>query len=168
VAVVLAAAGWLTFNATAGSLPAGAVGDGTYQAGGFRLAVNQVERLGHHQMADDTPRNDSGTFQMPQSQMPGMQDEDEDRIHAEVVLTNPGEEARQYGPEQFQAVSPTGRWPLNEFTLQPAALPGGYSLSLELYFDVPTGEGDVAIEWSVDGSRVRIPLTEVEQPAHNH
>jgi hypothetical protein len=118
-------------------------------------------------MGDDSTQPQSANYPMPQSMMPGMQAADQDRIHVEIDLANPGDDPGPYGPDQFQLVSPAGQWPLNDFTIVPGTLAGGYSADLDLYFDVPAGQTDLSIRWSVGGEAVEIPLAVGEAPAHD-
>jgi plastocyanin len=101
----------------------------------------------------------NGIFSMPNSMTPGMQAEDEDRIHVEVTLRNPSDTVKDYRPDDFRLVSSSGdAWPLNPDTLVPATLAADYATNLDLYFDVPMGREDLSIEWSVGGSTADIPL----------
>jgi plastocyanin len=112
---------------------------------------------------------DTGAFSMPQSMTPGMQDVDEDRIHVEVVLNNPTGSAKPNELDDFHLVSRSGgRWGLNEDVRMPAMLASGYSVELDLYFDVALDAEDPSLEWSRSGEVVEIPMVLNETPGQDH
>lgn len=120
---------------------------------------NMIGQVVVGETADVEAADDNGIFSMPNSMTPGMQAEDEDRIHVEVTLRNPNDTVQDYRPDDFRLVSSSGdAWPLNPDTLVPATLAADYATNLDLYFDVPMGQEELSIEWSVGGSTADIPL----------
>lgn len=164
----MALAGWIVVSATMGSSSGGHGHAGTYESGGVLLTVNQAKRMPHDMSAGPAPQN-AGNFSMPQSMMPGMQAADEDRLHVEVGLRNPTGKVKPYRPEDFRVISRSGgRWDLNKDSLIPGTLAPGYSVSLDLYFDIPLTQRDLAIQWSMGGRPLEIPLALGEAPAGSH
>jgi hypothetical protein len=163
MAVGSALVGWIVFAAATGSPATGHAHEDSFQSGGLVLTVNEVARVsgGHDDMSGAA--QPSYGFPMPQQamqqMMPGMQAEDEQRLHVEVSLRNPGGTPKRYRPEDFHLVSGAGgRWlPKDPFT--PGTLAPGFALTVDLYFDFPQGEADLSVDWTpAGGDPVLIPL----------
>lgn len=174
VAVTLALVGWVVLRATLGASSAEPAHTGPYESGGLLLTVNRTESLPHNMdgggpAAGGPTSGGLGSFQMPQSMMPGMQTADQDRIHIEVSLRNPSQDAKPLRHDDFRMVSRSGgRWDVNEASFTPATLAPGFSVNLDLYFDIPLAEKDLSVEWSAGRSPVEIPIVVGETPAHGH
>jgi plastocyanin len=132
------------------------------QAGTYRYYCSL-----HPGMTGTIVVEDPEGFAMPQSMMPGMQAEDADRVHVEVVLRNSSDTTVSNRPDDFRLVSPEReRWDLNEDVTMPSTLAPGFAVELDLYFDVAQGQEDLSLEWSQGGDVVEIPVGLGE--AHEH
>lgn len=173
VAVGSALAGWITVAAVAGSPAPGHAHEDTYQSGGLVLTVNLAAPAAHDEMTGVTQPSYPADFPMPGQTMPGMQAQDEERLHVEVSLRNPGGTAKPYRLDDFHLVSGAGgRWIPNNDSFAPGMLAPGLALNLDLYFDYPLGHSDLSVSWTpIGGDPVVIPLIVGDAPArpgHGH
>jgi hypothetical protein len=163
LAILMAALGWLIFGSVAGQ-HALAVAHGGPEQGGMGLTVNQALWM-QDDMANQGNPGGTGTYQMPQSMMPGMQTSGDKRLRVELYLRNISNQTQVYGLAEFRLLG-TGKhsWsPLDNAATRGAPLSAklyaGFQATTDLYFDLPaSATGPFSLEWEHDGHLMTIPI----------
>jgi len=163
LAILMAVLGWLVFGSALGQ-HALAVAHAGPEQGGLGLSVNQVVW-----MADDmtTPGTKAKphAFQMPASEMPGMQTVGEKRLRVEIYLRNISNSPQRYALAEFRLLG-TGHqsWPpLDNAAVRgqvlSAVLDPDFQSTVDLYFDLPASQrGQLRLEWEHGGHIMTVPL----------
>jgi hypothetical protein len=129
-----------------------------YRAGGLALSVGTMTW-----MMNMKP---SQGYQMPASEMPGMQSVGDNRLRVEVSLSNATTSLQRYSTTDFTVSGPGGKtWKtvgqLQEHSDQPASadLEPGFGTTIDLYFDIPSKQTkNLTLKWSRGGTTVSIPV----------
>jgi hypothetical protein len=162
LAILMAVIGWLVFGSALGQ-HALAVAHAGPEQGGMGLTVNQTVWMQDDMVTPGT-KNPSA-FQMPPSEMPGMQTLGDKRLRVELYLRNISNSPQRYGLEEFRLLG-TGHqsWPpLDNAAVrgQPlsAVLGPAFQATTDLYFDLPASQhGQLRLEWEHNGHLMIIPL----------
>lgn len=168
--------GWLVYGAVMGQGAAAQAAHRGYQAGGLRLAVQQMGWMsndmtgqGPVQATPSAPSDPSNPadpgFAMDPGMMPGMQSANNDRLQLELTLENVTSSVQHYKTSDFRVVGPGGKsWPeistagQNTYATQ-ADIQPGYHVTLAVYFDIPMNQNkSLSIVWSRGGNSVDIPV----------
>lgn len=180
LALLAAVVGWLVYGTVLGQSAAAQADHHGYQAGGLRLAVQQMEWMSNDMTGQGPVQASPGDpadpgdpaagptnpgFAMDPGMMPGMQAADDDRLQLEVTLKNVTSQVQRYHMSDFRVIGPGGRsWPeistagQNTFAGQ-ADIEPNYSVTVDVYFDIPMKQTDgLSVEWSRNGDKVDFPV----------
>jgi hypothetical protein len=163
LAILMAVIGWLVFGSALGQ-HALAVAHAGPEQGGLGLTVNQTVWMQDDMITPGT-KTDPNAFQMPPSEMPGMQTAGDKRLRIELYLRNISNSPQRYGLAEFRLLG-TGHqsWPpLDNAAVrgQPlsAVLGPAFQATTDLYFDLPASQrGALRLEWEHNGHLMTIPL----------
>ncbi len=162
LAILVSVLGWLVVGAMQGQAAADHALAG-YQAGGLGLTVDTMLWMSND-MTGQGPVKSNPNFGMPQSQMPGMQPANDNRLRVEVNLRNATTGLQRYSLSEFRAVSPDGKsWMAVTSQESDSATSGaiepGFQMTVDMYFDVPSAySNNLHIQWSHDGGTLSIPV----------
>ena len=161
LAVLMAALGWLVFGSVLGQ-HAFASDHAGPEAGGLGLTVTTMLWM---ESMDPTSSSTKGGFVMPSSMMPGMSSVGDQRLRIEVLIRNISTKPQSYSLTDFRILGAHHHsWPLlqNSATrgqVLSAPLGPGFQSTVDLYFDIPSGQAKhLKLEWSHGGSTVIIPV----------
>jgi len=165
LAILMALLGWLVFGSVAGQHALAASHAGP-QAGGLELTVNQVVWMADDMTDPSQKGTPPGGFQMPASEMPGMQTVGEKRLRVELYVRDTSGTTQVYSQNGFRLLGKDGRsWaPLVNAATRGAILSEtlypGFQSTLDLYFDLPDSQGGsgLRIEWEHGGTIVTFPI----------
>lgn len=163
LAILLAVIGWLVFGSALGQHALASAHAGPEQ-GGLALKLNQVVWMADDMSNSGTKANPSA-YQMPASEMPGMQTVGEKRLRIEFYLRNISDKRQVYGLAEFRLLG-TGHqsWsPLDNAATRGAVLAAtldpSFQSTVDLYFDLPAAQrGALRLEWEHNGHLMTIPL----------
>ena len=163
LAILMALLGWLVFGSALGQHALAAAHAGPEQ-GGLGLTVNQVVWMADDMATPGTKVN-SHEFQMPPSEMPGMQTVGEKRLRVEIYLRNISSSPQRYALAEFRLLG-TGHqsWsPLDNAAVRgqmlSAVLDPDFRSTVDIYFDLPAAQhGALRLEWEHSGHLMTIPL----------
>jgi hypothetical protein len=133
-----------------------------YRAGGLSLSVDTMQWM--ESMSMSAPGSAKGSYQMPDSMMPGMQTRGDSRLRLEVDLRNIGTGVQRYSLGDFRVTAPGGKswkpYTSAENSVPVSAILGpGFQTTIDVYFDIPTKQArHLSIRWTRDGSTVAIPV----------
>ncbi|HEY7142828.1 MAG TPA: hypothetical protein VH637_01150 [Streptosporangiaceae bacterium] len=156
LAIFAAVIGALVMGSFQGQVAAANATQTGYRAGGLAMSVDTTLWM----MNMKQPNG----YQMPQSEMPGMQSTGDDRLRVEVSLSNVTTSLQRYSTTDFSLASPGGKtWKVNGqgFSTLPASanLEPGFGTTIDLYFDVPAKNSkNLTLKWSRGGTTVSIPV----------
>lgn len=131
--------------------------------GGLALSVDTMLWM-MDPMSEMAAPGTKGGYQMPPSQMPGMQLPGDNRLRVEVNLSNVSSGLQQYSTTDFSLVGKDGKtWQVNsqDHSAQPASanLRPGFGTTVDLYFDIPAKNSkNLTLKWSRGGSTLSIPV----------
>jgi len=163
LAILLAVVGWIVFGSAMGQHALASAHAGPEQ-GGLGLTVNQVVWMADDMITPGTKANPNA-FQMPASEMPGMQTAGDKRLRIEIYLRNISNTAQRYALAEFPLLG-TGHqsWPpLDNAAVRgqvlSAVLDPDFQSTIDLYFDLPASQrGQLRLEWEHGGHLMTIPL----------
>lgn len=164
LAILLAVIGWLVFGSAFGQHAMASAHAGPEQ-GGMALTVNQVVWMSDD-MTNPGTKQDPNQFQMPASEMPGMQTVGEKRLRIELYLRNISSKTQVYGLAEFRLLGAGGKsWsPLDNAATRGAVMAAnlypGFQATTDLYFDLPLSQGanHLRLEWEHGGHLMTIPV----------
>lgn len=165
LAMLMAALGWLVFGTVLGQQAVASAHAGL-QAGGLKLAVNQVLWMEDDMTNPGSSAKDPNGFTMPQSMMPGMQTTGDKRLRVELAIDNISKSAQVYGLPDFRLTGTGGKsWAPDDNTATrgdviTAPLSPGFQATVDLYFDVPNSQGNnhLSVEFENGGTTVTFPV----------
>lgn len=140
-----------------------------YRAGGLAMSVVTMLFMNDNMSPDGSGKPTKG-YQMPSSEMPGMQPVGDNRLRVEVNVSNISSAVQQYSTTDFRLAGPGGKtWQVNgqEHSDVPASadLEPGFGTIYDFYFDIPAKSSHhLTLIWSRDGTTVSIPVN-VSPPA---
>jgi hypothetical protein len=165
--MLAAALGWLLIGGAAGQHAAAVANQHVsgFQAGGLSLNVDDMNWMSNDMTGQGPVKNPNANgFQMPASEMPGMQPVGENRLRVEVNIANVTSASQRYALSDFRVVAPGGKSyptaPLGN-AIQPASalLMPGFVTTITLYFDIPSAHSkNLSIAWSHGGTTVDFPV----------
>src|ERR1022692_1418355 len=152
LAFLMAVLGWLVFGSVLGQHALASAHAGPEQAG-MGLTVNQVVWMADD-MTNPGTTTDPNAFQMPASEMPGMQTVGDKRLRIEIYLRNISNSPQRYALAEFRLLG-TGHqsWPpLDNAAVRgqmlSAVLDPDFQSTVDLYFDLPASQhGQLRLEW---------------------
>jgi hypothetical protein len=158
LAMLAAAIGILVMGSAQGQVAAAKAHQTGYRAGGLALSVGTMTWMMN--------MNPSKGYQMPASEMPGMQQVGDDRLRVEVSLSNVTTSVQRYSTTDFSLAGPGGKtWKtvgqLQQHSDQPASadLEPGFSTTIDVYFDIPSKQTkNLILKWSRGGTTLSIPV----------
>lgn len=129
-----------------------------YRAGGISLSVET--------MAWMMNMGQTKGYQMPASEMPGMQLAGQNRLRVELSLTNASTSVQRYSIADFAVSGKDGKIYKTVSQLQQhsdlptsANLQPGFGTSIDVYFDIPAKQAkNLTLKWSRGGTTVSIPV----------
>lgn len=139
-----------------------------YRAGGISLSVDAMMWMMNMQQ--------SNGYQMPASEMPGMQQAGNNRLRVEVSLNNASTSVQQYAIADFSVSGPGGKIYKTVSQLQvhsdlptSADLQPGFGTTIDVYFDIPAKQSkNLTLKWSRGGTTVSIPVNTNGKPTDMH
>ena len=163
LAILLAAIGWLVFGSALGQHALADAHAGP-QAGGLALTINDVVWMVDN-MTDPGVKPNPNQFQMPASEMPGMQTVGEKRLRIELYIRNVSSSPQRYQLNDFRLFGTGGKsWaPIDNAATRGAILAAnldpGFQATVDMYFDLPLSQGKrLTMEWEHGGTVVRFPI----------
>jgi hypothetical protein len=163
LAILLTVLGWLVFGSVLGQSALARTHAGL-EAGGLRLTVNQVVWMADD-MGNPGQPTDPSSFQMPASQMPGMQTAGDKRLRIELYVQNISNSPQQYALNGFRLIGTGGKsWaPLDNAATRGAVLTEeldpDFQATTDLYFDLPASQGNrLSVEWEHGGTTLTFPV----------
>lgn len=163
LALLAAVVGLLVVGSMQGQASASRVAQGD-QAGGLSLNVTTMLWMSNDMSGMASGPGATGSYQMPDSMMPGMQPAGDNRLRVEVTLSNVSTGVQQYATTDFTLLSPDGKtWKVNSqghSDLPTSAdLRPGFATTMDVYFDLPAKESkNLTLKWSRGGTTVSIPV----------
>ena len=164
LALLGAVVGLLVVGSMQGQAAASHVTHGN-EAGGLALDVTAMLWMSNDMSGMASGPGATGSYQMPDSMMPGMQPAGDNRLRVEVTLSNVSGSVQQYATTDFTILSPDGKtWKVNgqEHSDLPtsAALRPGFATTIDVYFDLPAKESkNLTLKWSRGGTTVSVPVS---------
>lgn len=168
LALLAALIGVLVMGSFQGQVAAANANQTGYQAGGISLSVDTMMWMMNMEQ--------SKGYQMPASEMPGMQLAGVNRLRVEVGLTDASTSVQRYSTADFSVSGPGGKIYKNVSQLQehsdlPASadLQPGFGTTIDVYFDIPSKQAkNLTFKWSRGGTTVSIPVDTNGMPANMH
>ncbi len=164
LAILMAVLGWMVFGSVLGQHALASSHAGP-EAGGLALTVNQVVWMADD-MGNPGQATTPGSFQMPDSMMPGMQTGGDKRLRIELYIRNISRSPQRYALNDFRLFGSRGlSWaPLDNAATRGAVLSAvldpDFQATIDLYFDLPASQGDkhLSVEWEHGGTTVTFPV----------